>query len=635
MTAIIVKKNDFSGAGKVYDAGPQGLAAIIRGLAIDNARTLINAASIASVTDNSTGTAATMLTVAGIIAPSGVYNAVSAGGAQTAALNTALVALRSAQASMASTINKVATKLGLPAVSWDEGTNTYNVIPAMTLVGTTANGSTAVNYSSFVNAASIAIANLHCLFLAMNKVLVALGLRPIPGTFLQSYVSAQTIDLAGNNLNMVVIPAVVSDTTSANPGAQVHTAYENFLSGNSFNGANTYNGLVQSTDYVAGTNSVKLADATLFLQDMANNYATLAAVWLAMQTLTGPAAITDSTGGTASVTEPGPTLVPVVATPLVGYVDVAGASASASALNTLFGTYQNAFSSIQAKLNVYNNYEAYPAIPDGSGGSVSGTLSSETVTPSAGSGGVYAAATFTESTTLNFLATDTLTIGNQTFTFVSAIGTTPGNILVGADTNAGFRATMANVIASMAASISGSGATANYIPNTTPANVEGSIAAGNGLTTGQTVIFEALADGVGGNSLASTYTNSGTSAGSFGAANFAGGLAATSASLISIDAALEVIENNISTLAQQLNYVLVNLGLPMLVDDSGGVAQPGLIVIPATSTTDNVVNPTGVANAAIETIVTAIRNNMSTLNAALTTIIGDTIFVAPISVVAG
>jgi phage tail sheath gpL-like len=145
--------------------------------------------------------------------------------------------------------------------------------------------------------------------------------------------------------------------------------------------------------------------------------------------------------------------------------------------------------------------------------------------PIADSGvGSAATATFTEATNKNFLATDTITIGNQTFNFVSTIGSTAGNILVSANTNAGFAATMVNIIASMAASISGSGATANYVPCATPSNVSGSIAAGNGLTSGQTCIFTALTGGSAGNSLASTYTDTGgVSAGSFGSTTFSGG----------------------------------------------------------------------------------------------------------------
>lgn len=624
MTSVVVKKNYFSGLSKVQDASPAGLAAIIRSLAIDNARTAINALSLSNVTDNTTGTAASSLTTSGIIAPSGVFNAVSVSGVQTAAFNTSLGKLRSAEASWVKTVNKVLAKLGLHLLSVNEGTASYNTILAQDLTATGATGSTAVNYSSFVNSAAIAVANLHSLYLGVNHVLKALGMLPVPATFLNIYPTSQTLNLAGNNLGMLNIPAVVADSITSEPGLQVHTNYEASLSNPNYVP-------YTAADYVVGTNSVSLADGTAFLAAMANSFATLAVFWNEGLAFSGVAALTDSTGGTASSLPV--TLVPVVVTPLVGYTDVSAASAQTAALNTLFGAYANAFSSIQKLINSYNDYEGVPPVLDPTAGTASSTLASETVTPAAGTGSAVASATFTESTNKNLLATDTITIGNQTFTIVSSIGTAAGNILVGADTNAGFAATMANIIASAAASISGGPATAGYVPNTTPANWSGAV--GNGLTSGETYVFSALAPGAAGNSLASTYTASGTSAGSFGASTFAGGVTATSGSLTSIEAALVVIEDNISTLAFQLNEILFNQGTPTIIDTSGGVAGPTLATIPTVVVADNVVNPVGVANAAIETVVTAIRNNMSTLAASLTTIIGDTVFVAPIGVVAG
>lgn len=149
---------------------------------------------------------------------------------------------------------------------------------------------------------------------------------------------------------------------------------------------------------------------------------------------------------------------------------------------------------------------------------------------------VAASQTFTESTTLNFLAGDSLTVGNQTFNFVSSIGSTPGNILVGASTNAGFVTTMANISASIIASINSTGATANYVPNTTPSNVL--VKTGNAQSSGGTYIFYSGTTGTGGNSFVSTYTPSGTSAGSFGASTLAGGAAAASTVSYSIAAGL-------------------------------------------------------------------------------------------------
>ncbi len=122
-----------------------------------------------------------------------------------------------------------------------------------------------------------------------------------------------------------------------------------------------------------------------------------------------------------------------------------------------------------------------------------------------------AEAVFTQTGTNNLLATDTLQIGNSTFTIVAAIGTTPGNVLKGAS----WFATMTNVIEALAASINGSGPTANYIPLATPANVAGEFN-GSGV-----VDFYALTAGAAGSGYPSVYTaTGGTAAGSFGGATF-------------------------------------------------------------------------------------------------------------------
>lgn len=121
-----------------------------------------------------------------------------------------------------------------------------------------------------------------------------------------------------------------------------------------------------------------------------------------------------------------------------------------------------------------------------------------------------AKAVFTETSARNVLATDTIQVGNGTYTFVSAIGTTPGNVLVGGN----FVASMTNLINAIAASISGSGATANYIPLGTAANITAEF---DGATK---VNFFARTPDAAGSGYPSVYTASGTSAGAFGGATF-------------------------------------------------------------------------------------------------------------------
>lgn len=136
--------------------------------------------------------------------------------------------------------------------------------------------------------------------------------------------------------------------------------------------------------------------------------------------------------------------------------------------------------------------------------------SSHAVALAMGPPNTQAQAVFTQNSTNNLLATDTFEVGNSTFTVVASIGTTPGNVLKGAN----WAATLTNIINSLAASIAGSGSTAQYIPLSTPANVYGELGTG-------TATFYAITPGSGGDSLASVYTASGTSGGSFGGSTFA------------------------------------------------------------------------------------------------------------------
>jgi hypothetical protein len=613
MTSIVVNKNYFSGNGHVYDAGPDGLAAIIRSLAIDNARSGVSALSLSAATDNTTGTAGKVLAVGGglngIIAPSGIFDAAGGGAVQAAAFNSSLGKIRSAEASMVATINKVAFKLGLPALSIEEGTAVYNTILAQDLAATTAATTSALDYTSFVDTAVLAVSNMHSLFLGVNAVLKALGMATIPSTFVNIYPTNQTININGGNLALFDLPAVVAAVLNTALGypTMAATAYP----------------------------SVSLADGTKFLQAMANNFATLIAYWNNALNLSGPAALTDANSANATAT-----LLPVIATPLVGYTDISTSSASASAINSILTTYQNDFSSLQAKLNSFYSFQGLPSVNDNSGGTPStSALAVGSIAPAAGAGGAFATGTLTEATATNFIAGDTMTIGNQTFNFVTPIGNTPGNILVRANTAAGFALTMGDVIASMASVTRGlPGATANYVPNTAvPDTVVASLVpnAGGGATYSAT----ALVDGVGGNALvfSNTSTHSEVMDGSGYLGGTVAGAAATSASLTSLNAAFAVVENNISTIAAQLTSILLSQGEPALVDYSGGVSlgSAGVAAIPALTVADNVTAAVGVVNTAAITVLTAIRNDISSLNAVLTAIIAETNFVTPISVVAG
>ena len=142
-----------------------------------------------------------------------------------------------------------------------------------------------------------------------------------------------------------------------------------------------------------------------------------------------------------------------------------------------------------------------------------GTDTAATTTVGSGSAGTAATAVFTETSTNNFLAGDTVKIGGITYTFATTLTGVQGQVLVGA--------AFANSAANLCAAINGGlGANTNYVPTVT-------LPPATATTVTSTITVTANSVGTGGNTLASVYTASGTSAGSFAGSTFSGGVNAT------------------------------------------------------------------------------------------------------------
>jgi len=177
MPAIKVRRAKFSGASKVYDVGPEGLTAIVRGLAIDNARLAVAVSAVIDFTDNSTGTAGS--TVADIPVIATIDSSSLSVGAPRAALNTALGVVDNAMAVVAENMNIARTRLGLPVLTYTGTVATPGTIPAMTKTLTATTGALCATYASSVTAFDKAEANLKKLAYAMNEVLTAIGVTPV------------------------------------------------------------------------------------------------------------------------------------------------------------------------------------------------------------------------------------------------------------------------------------------------------------------------------------------------------------------------------------------------------------------------------------------------------------------------
>jgi hypothetical protein len=364
---IRIKKDQFSGTSKVFSRDPDGLAAILRGLAIDMARNRLNALNPTVFTDNSTGTAADpYVLVNAPIAPSGVFNALVAGGVQLTAFNSSLGTIANAHAVMAAKMNPVLAIFGLPQITYISGTiASAGTIPAQSTTATTASGAAAVNNASYAAGATIMAANHRLIAQAWLAAMNAMG---------EAIGVVQGVD-----------PLISAFETPFVPSAPITSFTPSGL--RSF-GPAPQNYILAATPTVTadatGASSVSLADGTAYLAAIANNLATMAKGWNQGVIGTTLSALTDSTTGTASQEA-----VAAIAAP-VAYTSAGTDLAPKAGFDAQLALYANAQASIAARINLASGYQALgPILTDNTGGTATATLAamSSALTAVAGSAG--------------------------------------------------------------------------------------------------------------------------------------------------------------------------------------------------------------------------------------------------------
>ena len=232
---IKIKSGSFSAASKLYSASPDGLAAILKGLAADNAQSRLQVAAILDWTDNTTGTFAEAFFDLNV-APA-VFDATSAGGAQRAAINTAIGKIKNVEKVIVNALNLARVKIGLDSMSVGEGTEAAaSTLPAQDKTVASASGTSAVDHASWLVTAAEIKENQRLLIYGFQEVYVALGNSPIPDLMTGSVVSFDQVEGELNTITAV---------TAASTGAS----------------------------------SVAVANVNTFLTDLANNWATMAVAW--------------------------------------------------------------------------------------------------------------------------------------------------------------------------------------------------------------------------------------------------------------------------------------------------------------------------------------------------------------------
>ena len=328
--AVKVGLGHFSGSSHVTTRGRAGLAAIVRDLAIQAAQTKVWGASISSLTDNTTGAAYAGAAPRFANLPA-LASATATGtlGQSTSSLTTSLGKIKNASAVLVASMNGVRKYLGLPLLSYAEGTvASANTIPAQDTSGTGASVGSTVTWASAEQAANTVENNLVCLTMALNEILVALG---------QPKVTSNLRSMAG-----------------ATPP---------------FNVLTTLPALASSTD---GTNSVLVTGVTAFLAAAANAFASLAKAFNAYVPAPQDNTLTNSTGG-ASAAALAANALPAPAN------GAATTSAPKAGFDTQLGVIRNAISSMASAYNalvVEAGDPAFDVITDSTGGTVSSTLSS-------------------------------------------------------------------------------------------------------------------------------------------------------------------------------------------------------------------------------------------------------------------
>ena len=234
--SVVLRPRHFTASKKVFTAEADGLANILRAVAVEQARLHLIATPTPpqQLIDNSAGTAAQPPVLSELVVASAPFNAVSAGGAQLAGLEAALAAADNAHAVIATTFDTVLTQLGLAAVSGLSSgvVAAVNTIPALPKTVAAAAGTAAADYVTGRAGLLIVRQNHQRLMRAMAMMMTALGEAWAPANVQGAY---------GEDFGLVALPAIAAATD--------------------------------------GSSAIAATDASAFALALANNVATLAAAW--------------------------------------------------------------------------------------------------------------------------------------------------------------------------------------------------------------------------------------------------------------------------------------------------------------------------------------------------------------------
>lgn len=339
---------------------------LLRGMAIDNARTKFSALDITKQTDNTTGTAAT--SIAAVVNPVVHITTGSATAAPKAGFDTAIGKLANCAGSYANMLNYYLAELGLPVVTVPSTITITAALPALdkTLSGVTTTG----GLSPATGLAQIAVAknNLATLIKATNDLRVALG---------YGVLTDASGGIASNTRTLV------DDTATA-----------------------------ASVD-ASAVNSLSDASVDAALGKLADNYASLSLLTNRVIDPDETINLTDSSGGTASSAVP-PAIV-ASATP-AAFTTVGTDCAPKAGFDTAIDVIENNLAELANKANFLIDYYDLSAsiarLTDSTGQTTNGTLESQSVNLTAVTGTTVCVDVVSATTAINAINNSSKTLAS-------------------------------------------------------------------------------------------------------------------------------------------------------------------------------------------------------------------------------
>lgn len=387
-------------SGGNYAAASQN--AILRGLAIDNARSKINVSTIPDIVDNSTGTASLNYTIEALTIPA-PYTKTGTDIASKTAFDAAVVKIDSALNSLLIASNRTRRQLGLPMIIRNSSAVVTAAIPALdlALVAVNGTGNNAVEANTAIAQLTIIRNNFATVLAGINALGTALGYPIVEdisggatyGNWASTTLVANAATAAGvagtASTQSLADPAVDAFLTSIANNIATVTFYLNSIQNPAdsiilTNGGNAGVGSTVNPPVVAaailpvahtvsGSSAAAKADVDIIVAQLNNNTADYGAAindLLDVYTLGNIPKLIDATTATVNTT------IEIVSATNTGVDGVGNNAVDVTTAIARLTSARNNYATLIAKTNALLANQSLSLITDNSGGiaSITGTL---------------------------------------------------------------------------------------------------------------------------------------------------------------------------------------------------------------------------------------------------------------------